>query len=73
MEKRSGRSRFYLAEVLEADEISYNGHDVVDERRNLVGGIHTEIEGVCGGTVRPDGEETLNRSIINHSMYGNDH
>ena len=44
VEKRSEWSRFYLAEVSEADEISYNGHGVVDERRNLVEGVHAEIE-----------------------------
>lgn len=60
MEKRSEWSRFYLAEVSEADEIPYNGHDVVDERRNLVEGVHAEIEGVCRGTIGADGEETLN-------------
>ena len=59
MEKRSEWSRFYLAEVSEADEVSYNGHGIVDGRRNLVGGNHAEIEGVCRGTIGADGEETL--------------
>lgn len=59
MEKRFEWSRFYLAEVSEADEIPYNRHGVVDERRDLVEGIHAEIEGVCRGTIGADGKGTL--------------
>ena len=67
MEKRSERSRFYLAEVPEADEISYNGHGVVDGRRNFVGGLHAEIEGVYRRTIGADGEKTLSEKV---NVYG---
>jgi len=59
VEKCSEWSRFYLAEVSEADEISYNGYGVVNGRRNLVGGVHAEIEEVCRVAIWADGKGTL--------------